>query len=64
MNRQTNQDLFLVTFLRSGDASLFLSKIGAFKGLIHIKPDLSIEERSHIFFIGTEQNFHNSLSLT
>ena len=36
----------LVTFLRSGDASLFLSKIGAFKGPICSKPDLSIEERS------------------
>jgi len=35
INRQTHQHLFLV-----------LSKIGTFKGLIRIKPDLSIEERS------------------
>ena len=46
-NEQANKPRpILVTFLRSGDASLLLSKISAFKGPIHIKPDLSIEERS------------------
>ena len=45
-NEQANKPRpILVTFLQSGDASLLLSKIGAFKGPIHIKPDLSIEKK-------------------
>ena len=36
----------LITFLRSGDASLALSKISSFKGPVRIKPDLSPEERT------------------
>jgi len=34
----------LVTFLRSGDASLALSRISSLKGPVRIKPDLSPEE--------------------
>ena len=36
----------LTTFLRSGDASLALSRISSFKGQVRIKPNLSPEERS------------------
>jgi len=36
----------LVSFLRSLDTSMTLSKIGEFKSPIHIKPGLSPEERA------------------